>query len=312
MAPHTAWEWLERYGSIQLDEGQKEMEFEELRETVTRDVEKMEAFLQMEPLLKATKKMAKTAADVVQEGSSFGALRAKERAINQERPLSEHLSFSVRETEKIWQDYLETGILREPDPQEVPPAFVNSEKMFQMIQKTAGENGGWYAHYQLGILLMQKKAYEEAGRELEASICAAEQPWACHGLAALLVLEGREEEAARMMEKGILLRKDDLGYVKEGFQILLTCQAYEILKGIYEELEDGLKENGRLKFGYIRSLFQMGETERAEELLEEGGGLIVEDIREGESGLGAIWRELQNAKGIKDAPVPYRFDFESI
>lgn len=312
MAPHTAWEWLERYGSIQLDEGQKEMEFEELRETVTRDVEKMEAFLQMEPLLKATKKMAKTAADVVQEGSSFGALRAKERAINQERPLSEHLSFSVRETEKIWQDYLETGILREPDPQEVPPAFVNSEKMFQMIQKTAGENGGWYAHYQLGILLMQKKAYEEAGRELEASICAAEQPWACHGLAALLALEGREEEAARMMEKGILLRKDDLGYVKEGFQILLTCQAYEILKGIYEELEDGLKENGRLKFGYIRSLFQMGETERAEELLEEGGGLIVEDIREGESGLGALWRELQNAKGIKDAPVPYRFDFESI
>ena len=51
------------------------MEFEELRGAVTRKVEDLEEFSQMEELLKETKAMAKEPASVVWEGSSFGALR---------------------------------------------------------------------------------------------------------------------------------------------------------------------------------------------------------------------------------------------
>ena len=50
---------------------------------------------------------------------------------------------------------------------------------------------------------------------------------------------------------------DDLAYVKEGFQILLTCQAYEAVKRIYEQLEEKLQQNGRLKLGYALSLIHI-------------------------------------------------------
>ena len=141
MAPHTAWEWMERYGSIQLTGEEQEMEFEELRGAVTRKVEDLEEFSQMEELLQETKAMAKEPASVVWEGSSFGALRARERSMKGLRPLSEHLAFSVQEKEQIWKDYLETGILKEPDPKEAPPAFVNSAEIFPDAEKDGSGNG---------------------------------------------------------------------------------------------------------------------------------------------------------------------------
>lgn len=312
MAPHTAWEWMERYGSIQLTGEEQEMEFEELRGAVTRKVEDLEEFSQMEELLKETKAMAKEPASVVWEGSSFGALRARERSMKGLRPLSEHLAFFVQKKDQIWQDYLETGILKEPDPKEAPPAFVNSAEIFQMLKKTAAETDGWYAHYQLGILYMQEKAYEDAKEQLQASLAAGEQPWALHALAALHVLENQEDTAAALMERGLCLRMDDLAYVKEGFQILLTCQAYEAVKRIYEQLEEKLQQNGRLKLGYAFSLYQLGEADRAAGMLEENGGLVVEDIREGEDGLNALWEKTHRELSREDQEVPYHFDFKAV
>lgn len=266
----------------------------------------------MEELLKETKAMAKEPASVVWEGSSFGALRARERSMKGLRPLSEHLAFSVQEKEQIWKDYLETGILKEPDPKEAPPAFVNSAEIFQMLKKTAAETDGWYAHYQLGVLYMQEKAYGDAKEQLQASLAAGEQPWALHALAALHVLENQEDTAAALMERGLCLRMDDLAYVKEGFQILLTCQAYEAVKRIYEQLEEKLQQNGRLKLGYAFSLYQLGEADRAAGLLEENGGLVVEDIREGEDGLNALWEKTHRELSGEDQEVPYHFDFKAV
>ena len=228
------------------------------------------------------------------------------------RPLSEHLAFSVQEKEQIWKDYLETGILKEPDPKEAPPAFVNSAEIFQMLKKTAAETDGWYAHYQLGVLYMQEKAYGDAKEQLQASLAAGEQPWALHALAALHVLENQEDKAASLMERGLCLRMDDLAYVKEGFQILLTCRAYEAVKRIYEQLEEKLQQNGRLKLGYAFSLYQLGEADRAAGLLEENGGLVVEDIREGEAGLNALWEKTHRELSGEDQEVPYHFDFKAV
>ena len=114
------------------------------------------------------------------------------------------------------------------------------------------------------------------------------------------------------MERGLCLRMDDLAYVKEGFQILLTCRAYEAVKRIYEQLEEKFQQNGRLKLGYAFSLYQLGEADRAAGLLEENGGLVVEDIREGEDGLNALWEKTHRELSGEDQEVPYHFDFKAV
>lgn len=47
-------------------------------------------------------------------------------------------------------------------------------------------------------------------------------------------------------------------------------------------------------------------------MLEEDGGLVIDDIREGEDSISQLWSELyETIHGVK-AEVPYRYDFKAI
>lgn len=68
---------------------------------------------------------------------------------------------------------------------------------------------------------------------------------------------------------------------------------------------------GKLKFYYISALKELGEYEKAYESLEQDGGLVIDDIREGEDSVSQLWSELyEKLYGIK-ALIPYRYDFKA-
>ena len=87
MAPHTAWEWLERYGAVQLTEEENSEEFEGLRDRITQKITYMPQFLEMEDVLERTKEQARKQADrIVQSGSGQpGYLSAAEGSILRKR-----------------------------------------------------------------------------------------------------------------------------------------------------------------------------------------------------------------------------------
>ncbi|CQR47373.1 hypothetical protein BN1058_01684 [Paraliobacillus sp. PM-2] len=314
MEPNTSWEWLERYGAFQLEEKDLEKSFEEARETVTKTVASKPAFQEMGGVLSNTKDMAKQDAKLCQKGSGFGALKNTERNLQGKCNISEHLEFHASDEEQIWRAFLETGVLEEPDSTLVPPPFMVDEVFFEKLKKIVEENPqkNWYAHYQLGIFYFQKGEYLAAEQELRQSNLTKENAWAYHGLASVYVMTEVWQKAIDSITKGIRMRKKDMSYLKEAFRILSICEGYEKTLELYQSLDEKEQNNSRLTFYYIFALYKKGQVQKAYDLLCADGGLVVEDIREGEIGIGELWRDMHKDLFGEIKEIPYQFDFTAI
>ena len=315
MAPHTAWEWMERYGAIQLDEQEIDLFFETLTKKVTGQIKESAAFNEMEAILRDSKEMAKRKGSVCQKGSCYGALKNLEQNLTGKKEISSHLDFGeIGPEQKIWADYLVTGVLAEPEPLKTPPDFMTDEIYFKMLQQDikADRNCHWYAYYHLGIFYFINEDYEAAVKALECSIARKENPWAFHGLASVYTMTGEKENAINMMLRGLELKKDDLSYTKEGMRILSFNRGFRENLQVYGKLEDDQKQESRIYFYYLQALSETGDVQTAFELLCQDGGLVVDDIREGEEAVGELWMKLYRQLYGENGELPYQFDFHSV
>ena len=315
MAPHTAWEWMERYGAVQIRGREMEKSFEELRATVTAEVKAMQQWQEMEQILADTKKMAKTRAEVIRRGSGFGALEARLRDQCGDRRMEPHLDFAGSEEDPgCWAEFLENGTLKNPDPAEAPEVYVTGREFYDRLKKYVDENeaAGWYAYYQLGVLLFQEGDYEAAKKEFLRSIESQENAWACHGLASVYTVEGRKKEACSAVRIGFCLQREDLSYVKEVFRLLVMNKGFREVEELYQELDEEMQKEGRIRFFYIQALAENGREKEAYRLLRADGGLVIDDIREGETSLGELWRKIRAAGENGEEELPYEFDFTAL
>ena len=312
MAPHTAWEWLERYGAVNLDSEDAAMEFEPLRDKVTKTVAESVVYQEMEEVLKETKRLAKQPADLKMAGSGFGALKNRERAVLGERAISDHLDFGgCAGVMKTWEDFLEQGNLPEPDENARPDVFLSDEIFFVRLKETAKGTGqgNWYVHYHLGLYYFMKEHYKQAEKEFQRSLDCAENPWAYHALASAYYVQNRRQESVEAISKGIRMRQDDLSYGKDGFKLLSLSGGWQELLNLYETLPPTLQADGRLTFYRAMAFYETGCTEEAYGLLMKDGGMSLPDIREGERALGELWTEIHKKMTGEDKTVPYQFDF---
>lgn len=311
MAPHTAWEWLERYGAVNIGQDQLERSFEELRDSFTETLKGRSAYTEMEQVLKETKQMALEPAKLRLTGSGYGALKSYEQRMSGKKEISTHLDFGmVFGGQKIWADFLKTGVLEKPDAMSAPPDFMVDEVYFQMLKESIkkGSNHHWYALYQLALFYFQKGKYKKAELAFEQANLMEESPWVYHGLASLYTVTEQKKQAVRAAVHGLELRNTDLSFVKATFRILLLNDGYAELIGQYGKLPEENQEESRIVYDYIIALAETGKAQQAYELLCRDGGLEVDDIREGET-IGDIWKKLHKEIYGGDAAVPYAFDF---
>lgn len=98
MAPHTAWEWIEQYGPVKIDESKAD--FSKMEEQLTGLLVSQKAPKKLEDLLEETEQMAKTKAELLIKGSSYGALK-------QHGNLAEHLEYVLeKDTLKKWKNFI--------------------------------------------------------------------------------------------------------------------------------------------------------------------------------------------------------------
>ena len=305
MAPHTAWEWIEQYGPVKIDESKAD--FSKMEEQLTGLLVSQKAPKKLEDLLEETEQMAKTKAELLIKGSSYGALK-------QHGNLAEHLEYVLeKDTLKKWKNFFETGKLYEPETEEAPDEFLIDAENLGFLQDTLKRENqdNWYAFYQAGIGAFAVEDVPCAEHYLLRSWERKHNPWACHGLACVCLLSDREEEAADWMEKGLSIENRRVSYLKEALKILGLCKEYGRLIRWYENLDKNTQEIGKVKYYYIHALHKTGEDKKAYELLEENGGLVIDDIREGEDSVASLWSELyENLFGVKKS-VPYRYDFKA-
>nr|WP_302592409.1 hypothetical protein [uncultured Marvinbryantia sp.] len=261
----------------------------------------------MEKKLRDTAAMAKSEADLVMTGSGYGALK-------KQGWWTEHLTFVMEsDSLKRWNAFFETGVLHKPPMDCVPDEFLidgdNLDFLVNTLETVNREN--WYAYYQAGIGCFAGEDYDHAKKYLLRSWELEASAWVCHGLACTYLLKGQRREAAAWMQEGLKTEHKNVSYLKEALKILNLCGAYEETVTFFEEQGRETQEVGKLKFYYIIALHQLGEDEKAYKILEENGGIVIDDIREGEDSVAQLWSELhEKVCGVK-APVPYRYAFKA-
>ncbi|MDL2295825.1 DUF5107 domain-containing protein [Lachnospiraceae bacterium OttesenSCG-928-E19] len=307
MAPNTVWEWVEQYGAIQLPEKYLEASHEEKSTYVTSMLKEANVPDNIETLLKQTKKMAKTSAKLVASGKPYGALREM-------TDLTAHLTFVTKgDNIKQWETFFTSGIVPVRKVEETPDEFLIDENNLTFLvesMNTRPENQkNWYAYYQLGIGYMAAMKDRKARQAFEKSIECEVNPWAYHGLSVCDLREERFQEAAANIMKGWKRREEDLFYLKETLFILQECKEYEDICEVYESIKEEWKEIGRLKLYYTVALYKLGEAQKAFELLEEKGGISLDDAREGDDTISNMWSDLyMSLYGVeKEAPEKYLF-----
>lgn len=307
MAPHTAWEWMEQYGPVQMSESDMQKSHKEKSQILTERLCNENAIVNLDRKLQETKSMAKKRAELVLSGSGYGALK-------EEAKWTEHLEFKLgKEGLKKWQEFLKTSEFPIADPGKRPEEFLINAENVQVLETTMEKvnKNNWYAHYHLGLGYYVQGNYEAAKRALKDSLELEENAWALHALSCVYILQNEKKESIKCIKKGIQLQKEEVSYLKEGFKLLYLCEGYHEICEEYKQLEEGLKQVGKIKFYYLSALHKMGEDEKAYQILEENGGLMMEDIREGEDSIAQLWSELyQNLYGGKKE-VPHKYNFRA-
>lgn len=315
MPPHSAWEWLEQYGSVQLSREELALPFTELRDRFSVQMAERIRAEELEEKLQNTKAMAKKKAELVLEGCGYGALKREERRIAGERPLSGHLEYHFTEPhQKKWVDFLEKGYLDIPEPDERPDGFMYGRMFFEKLKETIQDQNrdNWYARYQLGLLYLEEKQMDQAEREFLESWKLEETAWICHALGSLYVLTERRDDSVHWLVKGIEKRRDDLSYVKEGLRLLLSQEAYEEIVKLYGILPEDAQRESRVQFIYYAALGESGKWQQVYDYLKERPDFVLEDLRECEDNLAELWRKAgMKVRGTPEE-VPEQWDFEAL
>lgn len=307
MAPHTAWEWMERYGAVRIPQEILAQNHPERAAGFTERLCLGQIRENMEQRLAETKPMARREAGLVFAGSGYGALKPQGK-------LTEHLKFEVKEEAlKNWKRFFETSVLHCPEPNESPDEFLIDERnavfLKESLKTVNAEN--WYAHYHMGLGYYMGGKYKKAQKELKKSLLHEENPWAFHALSCTCLMRNKTGRAAEYIIKGMEMRRTDSSYLKEGFKILSLCGADQALCRFYETMDKEGQEISKIRFYYICSLHRLGKDKEAYELLERDGGLVMEDIREGEDSVAQLWSELYESLHGERGKVPHKYNFKA-
>ncbi len=312
MAPHTAWEWVETYEPLTLNHAEQEADFAAASASVTARVKaELPSLYSAQALARS---FAKKAATVVQHGSGDAALALALNATKGEAPFEPHLDFSCEDQRTAqWHSFLQTGHLAIPE-NGVPNYDICGADWMRLLQNAVAgvEKDNWYAHYHLGLVYWDENFFAGARRELAIALRLDKNAFTLHGLAVLNVREGHYAQAIELIKEGVCLRPNDLSYVKDTLRVLKYANAWDELLAIVENLPQEIRADARIKLDCAEALYHTGNPAAAWEILTDGEGLEVPDLKEGEESIGTLWKNLNKAlTGEENAPVPHHFNFDA-
>jgi tetratricopeptide (TPR) repeat protein len=296
MPPNTAWEWVEAYGAIHTDAKKVHGSWEEARKESAARLNEIITEEEMNALLQATKKMARTPAEkILFRADGWGALE-KER---KHQPMLQHLDFGkISDEQKPWYTLLKEGTVGEHKPSEPPVSYICGNEWLKLLKQAVDgkDRENWFAWLQLGLNTFIEKDYESAEEMLLRSMALAPSPWALYALSILNRDRDNREKEVEYMLLALEHRNDDISLAKEALRCLYNNARFDKLKEVYEKLPESIKTEPRCMVYYAFSLVENGNVEGAEKILYKDGGIIVPDIREGETITLDLWIAIEKKK----------------
>ncbi|MHC1748728.1 MAG: DUF5107 domain-containing protein [Cellulosilyticaceae bacterium] len=308
MPPNTAWEWIEAYGAIKIEENYVNEKWKVAVSSVEKALEEKLPAQKLEKILLETKqKIALKHANYERKGSIFGSIENERRKIKGENTLQAHLDFGSIPKGDEWLNLLKNGEIGE-HPGDVPPtSYMLDDDYYEALKQAVmdKEQENWYAWYHLGLNQLIRNALNESCRSFEKALEKQESPFVHHALSITYSKLNSSDKAVYHAKKAIEQRKNDLALIKDCFEILLQEAQYKLVIELIETgIDVALRDNTNIRFYLAYSHAKLNNLEEASKIILGKGYLEVDDIREGSSMFSDLWETIE-----KEREIPFEFDF---
>lgn len=330
MPAHEVWEWTEGYtyidGSDKRLYGEWDGAIGAVKEHLNALINSKKAIAPGElPSIKIGGAVKK-----ISDGSGFGALENRVRALKGESLISDELLFDSPlsdEQAKDFNDLLDNGYIAYRSPEEYPISYINGDFWHERLLASAKTSGGdhWYTYYQAGVTAYIADDFEQAKLDFENSVKKEPSLWAYRCLAMIYFNDYSDaEKGLDFMKKAYKqpIARDCYAFLNEYAVILLENEKYPDVVALYEALSPELKAEGRLRLAYAQALLGLNLPERAAEVLTPD--FVLNNLKEGERSLSNLWTDIYTAICKKQGnlsdeearalanekyPVPYSLEF---
>ncbi len=316
MPPMAAWEWMEVYSPAQVSPEQVGSDWTTLQETVERIIDQDIKEIDLEKMLADTRNdFVYKKGKLLYEGSPYGYYENMLRRNNNTEEICGHLEFTEAPGHgSSIADLLNSSRFPPKTAYDIPVDYLYGERWKDIISEAAlfTDKENWYTHYIYGMLLLDEGAIGEAEKEFCDSLRLLDNPWCYYGLFACGYNSGKMFENIKHLKKMLSMLPNDLSAVREAFKYLCQAEEYADLIGAYDDLEASIRDDGRVRFYLAEAYAKNGDIKRAESVLFENGGLIVPDIREGETTITDLWEFIEVTKtgdGTKISEPPRFLNF---
>jgi hypothetical protein len=330
MPAGAEWSWLEAYGLLEADRAVVHgPDWNAAHASASRTLEGSLPQAWMDAELRRTQALADRApAELLHEGSGWGALERRRRAVAEEPPFaSEALPFpnsTLGEEQNPWLALLEKGELPYRSPSQDPGSLMVQPEWHQLLETTVREGKShWLTWYHLGV--MRYRAGDLAGAKAawERSLTIEPSAWAYRDLAVLARERGDDRAAAQLWLTASKSAPNVVPLAIECCQSLLRAGMTDELPRFVAQLPPQVRDHGRIRLLEATGALERGELDAVGRYFE--GDLDIANIREKETGLSDLWfsyheKRLAALDGgvVTDAirqrvrdelPPPMRFDF---
>lgn len=299
MPPHSEWEWLEAYGSVEADpQAVHGQDWPAAWAAVQELIEQTIPAQQIEQELLRTKAMAQRAPlEILNRGAGWGALELRRRRRAGEASfLTASLVFddeSLTDEQAPWLELLETGRLPQTRPEQPPESYMIQDQWRDLLEESAnaGRSDHWLAWLHLGVMYVAQKRPDDARRAWEKSLSLEPSAWAYRHLAALAALQEDHDEAAKLYPLAVELAPGFVRLAIECGKSLISSGRPRKWLDLVETLSDSIRGTGRIRLLEAQAALAVDDLTRAGALLESE--LVITDIREGEGGPAHLWYSYQ-------------------
>ena len=308
MPARASWSWVEAYGLLRSEAPAVHGDDWALaRATVSRDLEELVPRARLDAALTGAAAWVDAApVEVLNRGSGWGALERRLRQRDGDDSLVSAGTPFDDETlgpeQDPWLELLRTGRMPSPPAGRAPSSYQTSRRWLPLLEAA----DGWLSMLHLGVVRAHAGDTRGAAEAWARSLAAEPTAWAWRNLAAVARADGDLALAVERYRSALALREDLAPLRLELIEVLLAAGDGEEALAAITAAPAAHRSLGRFRLAEARAAVQTGDLDRAGGVLAEG--LVLPDVREGDSALHEVWLDHQVALAARAERRPVDAD----
>lgn len=300
MAPKCVWSFAECYTLADIPADKLNAPYSDLVSAIQLQIDSLGGSAQLdESISDFAEDISLQKGEIIFKGSGFGYLDA----VLGGKALA-HLEFCGDDEVKPWLD-LANGCLSSEKL-----SYAYGERMENLLLKN--ENiCNRNIPYQLALLAYDKRDFEKAKKYCERSLILDNNEYNNH-LYACILYQLNDDNCVYFAEKSVNTDNSSYCLAESILSLLLKQKAYDAVIDCFNKLSADLQNNPRLLMYLSMAYLKSGDAKKAEEILLNGGGLVLLDFREGDKFLDKLYRGIRKelyCENYNEITVPEQFDF---